>query len=62
MTKEEALHQVAGWVAGNIAASGTEEVTGVNPDSLSSADLARIEWAMNEVCRRLWAMGRQPKD
>lgn len=62
MTKGEALAKVAGYVAGNVAAGDLEDVTGLSQpeqDELSDADLDRLEWAKDQVVRRLFRMGSQ---
>lgn len=58
MDRQQALRMVASKAASLIGSSTTEEATGVdNLDTLSDADIERLEWAMDEVQRRLYRMG-----
>jgi hypothetical protein len=62
MRKEEALARVASHIAGLMSASDFEENTGVFSGEVSDADAERLDWAIEEVKRRLWRMGRQSDD
>lgn len=65
MTKGEALAKVACHMAGLIGAGDIEEATGLlvsEQEAMSAADIARIEWAMDEVQRRLCRMGTGQSD
>lgn len=65
MTKQEAVHLVAGFVAGNLRAGSVEEATGIHWaefDKMSDADRERLTDAMDEVACRLDKMGTAPKD
>lgn len=62
MTKGEALNRVASTMAAILGAGDLEEATGIDPieqEQMSEADLERLEWAMEEVQRRLYRMGSQ---
>jgi hypothetical protein len=58
MTRQQALAQVADWIAGNLEGATFEEATGIHDlDKLSDADADRLAWAVEEVGRRLRHMG-----
>ena len=59
MTKQEAVARVAAHAAGWLQSGDFEEATGVNPDSVSNADVERLGEAVAEVVSRLHRMGKQ---
>ncbi len=59
--KRAALQRVAGHVASNQQSSGTDEILG-DPGAeelLTPAEAARLDWAVDQVVRRLYRMGGQ---
>lgn len=58
-TKQEWVARVASYMAGTINAGDFEDVTGIKANALSDAELERAEWAMGEVQRRLYLMGKK---
>jgi hypothetical protein len=63
MTKSEALARVARHTAGLIQAGDFSEATGIMPhelDKMPERDVDRLSWALDEVTRRLYRMGKQP--
>lgn len=63
--RRDALNKVAAHVAGNLQASSLEEATGLlvdDPDYSphTSAEIERLEWAKEEVVRRLYKIIREP--
>lgn len=60
MNKREALRIVAHTVmAHTLAASGTGGLFEDEDPAWSDADRDRLGWAVDEVCRRLYVMGRR---
>lgn len=57
MTKQQALNAVASWWAASIQGATFEEAIGCSADTLSEADVAHYEWALEELVRRLYKMG-----
>ena len=56
--RKTALRQVARHMASNLQASADyDEAAGVDEDSLTPAEMRRLDWAVDEVLRRLHAMG-----
>jgi hypothetical protein len=54
----------AGHVAGSLLAGSLEEATGFHwheLEQMSAAELGRLNWAVEEVARRLHRMGPKPK-
>ena len=58
-TKDEALRHVADWAAGLLLAGDLEEAVGIPEHVLTEAEARRYWWAIEEVSRRLYAMGRR---
>jgi hypothetical protein len=58
MNRQEALHTVANHIAGLVETEEFEGVTGHTEGELPEADEERLEWARDEVARRLRAMGQ----
>jgi hypothetical protein len=58
-TKKAALRLVADHVAGNLGASAADEILGSirAEESLTPTEAIRLGWAVDEVIRRLYAMG-----
>ena len=59
-SKQVWLYRVASAAAGNLAAGWEGEILGMteeDQDELSEAEQERLVWAVNEVQRRLHAMG-----
>lgn len=60
MTKQQALREVASHIHGWIYGSTLAEASGFDDwqlDKMSDADVARVEWAVEEVSRRICRMG-----
>lgn len=58
MNRAQAVAQVAGHLAAHLQACTFEEATGVRTDAdLSEADMDRLSRAVEEITRRLYAMG-----
>lgn len=55
--RQQALQLVAGHVAGLLGAGSIEEASGLIEHELTAAEARRVGWAMDEVARRLYAMG-----
>jgi hypothetical protein len=55
-SKPAALRKVSGAVASLIDAGGLEDLFGYTGE-WTQAELNRLNWAVEEVKRRLWAMG-----
>lgn len=65
MNRPQALALVAGHAAGQLQASDLGETTGLTDlqiAELSEADIARLEWAREQVIGRLHRMGRPEAD
>lgn len=58
MTQDEAVHEVATWAAGMLQGGTFAEATGLEPDSLSDADVERLGKAVETVVDRLYRMGK----
>jgi hypothetical protein len=58
-TKKAALRLVASHLAGNLGASTTDEILNSVEveESLTPAEVKRLDWAVDEVTRRLYTMG-----
>jgi hypothetical protein len=59
-TKKQALQVVVSHVAGLLGADSLEEATGfTEPEvaAMSDAEMERLDWAIEEVRRRLYGMG-----
>ena len=56
MTRKEALAKVAASTAALLQAGGIEDLFGIN-EWEGTSDEERINWAMDEVIRRLYRMG-----
>lgn len=58
-TKRAALRLVASHAAGNLGASTTEEILNCveAAEALTPAEVRRLNWAVDEVIRRLYTMG-----
>lgn len=57
-SKKAALRKVSNAVASLIAAGGYDDLFGFSIEKdLTEAQQARLDWALEEVERRLWAMG-----
>jgi hypothetical protein len=55
------LHRVAEAAAGNLGAGWAGEILGMteaDEDAMTDAERARLAWAVAEVQRRLYRMGR----
>lgn len=57
MTKREAWEHVTGYVIGEL--SNTEDIAG--DDNLSDSDIEKIEWACDQLSRRIARMGMPRK-
>lgn len=60
-TRHEFVSKVAVHVGGMLTAGDLEERTGLSQDELrrmSDLDRERLEWAIGEVQRRLYRMGK----
>jgi hypothetical protein len=56
--RKAALRKVSDSVAALVAAGGYDDLFGFSiEDYLTEAQLGRLDWAIDEVKRRLWAMG-----
>lgn len=57
-SKKAALRKVSDVVAALVAAGGYDDLFGYSIENeLTKAQQARLDWALDEVKRRLWAMG-----
>lgn len=57
-SKKAALRKVSNTVAALVAAGGYDDLFGFSIENeLTEAQHARLDWALDEVKRRLWAMG-----
>jgi hypothetical protein len=58
--KPAALRQVARHLGAHLhACAGYDEAAGLDENTLTPAEIRRLDWAVDEVLRRLYAMGGQ---
>ena len=55
--KQDALRKIASVVGGLVGAGGLEDLFGYDEEAWTEAERERLEWACDEVQRRLYAMG-----
>lgn len=61
MNRQEWVRRVADHAAANLGASNPDEVVG-EYEALTEADQDRVDWAIDEVRRRLYYMGQRTGD
>lgn len=58
-TKPAALKHVVTALIGDIRAGNVDLAAGLNEDTLTRAEMGRLEWALEEISRRLLKIGGQ---
>ena len=58
-TKPAALKHLAAYLVSEMQAGNIAEISGLDEATLTRAEMGRLEWALEEISRRLLKIGGQ---